>query len=103
MLVRVRLLMSCLAGPDGIKFRGHEVAVSPEQALLLVASRQWEYVLPPQAAEPRDESQESRAENATAGLPSSVPNAPRPRREFRGRPLNTENRKPAAAAAAIEK
>lgn len=45
---RIRLLASCLADPSGIKFRGHEVEMPDDQAAVMVATGQWEYVAPPE-------------------------------------------------------
>jgi hypothetical protein len=79
---RVRLVSSCLASPDGIFFRGHEVERDDDQAAAMVATGQWQYVTPP--ADPVAE--------AVSALPQLL--SPAPQREIRGknRP-STNNRK----------
>lgn len=58
-MVRIRLLASCLAGPSGIIFRGHEIEADERKASLLVATGQWEQVAPPVATVSDDEGPET--------------------------------------------
>jgi len=77
-MVRIRLLINCLAGPGGIHFKGYEVDVSEEQAEPMVATHQWEYVQPP----PKPPVQEQ-PEKETGEWTTDVPRPVRSKREFR--------------------
>ena len=76
---RIRLLASCLADPSGIKFRGHEVEMPDDQASVMVATGQWEYVAPPSA------KTNSEIPDPPIAGPSPRPPFQPPRREYRKR------------------
>lgn len=78
---RIRLLASCLADPSGIKFRGHEVEMPDDQAAVMVATGQWEYVAAPAEANPETPAKAAVLTEIAQGIPGCTPR----RREFRKR------------------